>query len=263
MRGAFTGADANKKGLVEVAERGTIFLDEIGEMSPTMQVKLLRVLQDRRFRRLGGTEEVQVDIRVIAATNQDLQKMVAENRFREDLYLPHQRHPSRPAAAPRAPRGRAAAGGPLPGEVREAIEKPVRRHFARGAWTSCRPTTGRAMSASSRTPWSVRWPSSRRKSCCPRACRPSRGRSDVRRRAAGRSPVGQPSAGMPELEKASISRRWARSSTGTTSRLRSNGRGCSDESRGNAGHVVPFIPVLREEVQSAVSVTLRAYGVNS
>jgi len=86
MRGAFTGADANKKGLVEVAEHGTIFLDEIGEMSATMQVKLLRVLQDRRFRRLGGTEEVQADIRVIAATNQDLEKMVAENRFREDLY---------------------------------------------------------------------------------------------------------------------------------------------------------------------------------
>jgi transcriptional regulator with PAS, ATPase and Fis domain len=86
MRGAFTGADSNKKGLVEVAERGTIFLDEIGEMNQAMQVKLLRVLQDRRFRRLGGTEEVQADIRVIAATNQDLQKMVAEGRFREDLY---------------------------------------------------------------------------------------------------------------------------------------------------------------------------------
>jgi len=86
MRGAFTGADSNKKGLVEVAERGTIFLDEIGEMSQTMQVKLLRVLQDRRFRRLGGTEEVQADIRVIAATNQELEKMVAEGRFREDLY---------------------------------------------------------------------------------------------------------------------------------------------------------------------------------
>jgi two-component system response regulator PilR (NtrC family) len=85
-RGAFTGADSNKKGLIEVAEHGTIFLDEIGEMSPTMQVKLLRVLQDRRFRRLGGTEEVQADIRVIAATNQDLQKMVSEGRFREDLY---------------------------------------------------------------------------------------------------------------------------------------------------------------------------------
>jgi DNA-binding NtrC family response regulator len=86
VRGAFTGADTNKKGLVEVAERGTIFLDEIGEMNQAMQVKLLRVLQDRRFRRLGGTDEVQADIRVIAATNQDLQKMVGEGRFREDLY---------------------------------------------------------------------------------------------------------------------------------------------------------------------------------
>jgi two-component system response regulator PilR (NtrC family) len=86
MRGAFTGADANKKGLLEVAEKGTIFLDEIGEMSPVMQVKLLRVLQERRFRRVGGLEELQADIRVIAATNQDLTKAVAEGRFREDLY---------------------------------------------------------------------------------------------------------------------------------------------------------------------------------
>ncbi len=86
VRGAFTGADANKKGLIEVAERGSIFLDEIGETNATMQVKLLRILQDRRFRRLGGTEEVQADIRVIAATNQDLQKLVADGRFREDLF---------------------------------------------------------------------------------------------------------------------------------------------------------------------------------
>ncbi len=86
MRGAFTGADVNKKGLLEVAERGTIFLDEIGEMTLTMQVKLLRVLQDRTFRRLGGTDEVRADIRVVAATNQDLQKAVADGRFREDLF---------------------------------------------------------------------------------------------------------------------------------------------------------------------------------
>jgi two-component system response regulator PilR (NtrC family) len=86
MRGAFTGADSNKKGLLEVAERGTVFLDEIGEMSAVMQVKLLRVLQERRFRRVGGLEELQADIRVIAATNQDLAKAITEGRFREDLY---------------------------------------------------------------------------------------------------------------------------------------------------------------------------------
>jgi two-component system response regulator PilR (NtrC family) len=86
MRGAFTGAETNKKGLIEVAEKGTIFLDEIGEMSPLVQVKLLRVLQERRFRRLGGTDEVEADIRVIAATNRDLTKMVAEGTFREDLF---------------------------------------------------------------------------------------------------------------------------------------------------------------------------------
>ena len=86
MRGAFTGADTNKKGLLEVAEKGTIFLDEIGEMSPMMQVKLLRVLQERKFRRLGGTEEVEANIRIIAATNRDLSKMVAAGDFREDLF---------------------------------------------------------------------------------------------------------------------------------------------------------------------------------
>jgi len=86
MRGAFTGAESNKKGLIEVAERGTVFLDEIGEMSAVMQVKLLRVLQERKFRRVGGLEEMQADIRVIAATNQDLSKLVAEGRFREDLF---------------------------------------------------------------------------------------------------------------------------------------------------------------------------------
>jgi two-component system response regulator PilR (NtrC family) len=86
MKGSFTGADTNKKGLIEVAEKGSIFLDEIGEMTPLVQVKLLRVLQERKYRRLGGTEEVDADIRVIAATNRDLAKMVAEGEFREDLF---------------------------------------------------------------------------------------------------------------------------------------------------------------------------------
>jgi two-component system response regulator PilR (NtrC family) len=86
MRGSFTGADSNKKGLLEVAERGTVFLDEIGEMSPSLQVKLLRVLQERCFRRVGGLEELRADIRVIAATNQDLTQLVRDGRFREDLF---------------------------------------------------------------------------------------------------------------------------------------------------------------------------------
>jgi two-component system, NtrC family, response regulator PilR len=86
MRGAFTGAAVTKKGLLETAERGTVLLDEISEMSPMMQVKLLRVLQERKFRRLGGNEEIDADIRIIAATNRDLPVAVAEGRFREDLY---------------------------------------------------------------------------------------------------------------------------------------------------------------------------------
>jgi two-component system, NtrC family, response regulator PilR len=86
VRGAFTGADTNKKGLVEVADGGSLLLDEIGEMSTTMQVKLLRVLQERSYRRVGGTEEVAANIRVVAATNKDLSKLISEGRFREDLF---------------------------------------------------------------------------------------------------------------------------------------------------------------------------------
>jgi two-component system, NtrC family, response regulator PilR len=86
LKGAFTGATQNKRGLFEVAGGGTIFLDEISEMTLAMQVKLLRVLQERSVRPVGGTSEIPVDVRVIAATNRDLDKAVAENLFREDLY---------------------------------------------------------------------------------------------------------------------------------------------------------------------------------
>src|SRR4030095_7476510 len=100
MKGAFTGAAANKKGLFEVADGGTIFLDEVGEMSTGMQVKLLRAIQERTIRRVGGTDELAVDVRIIAATNRDLSAMVAENQFREDLYyrisvIPLEIHPLR------------------------------------------------------------------------------------------------------------------------------------------------------------------------
>jgi DNA-binding NtrC family response regulator len=85
-RGAFTSAVAAKKGLFEVADQGTLFLDEIGTMSIDMQAKILRVLQDRRFMRLGGTQEIQVDVRIVAATNVNLQQAVKDGRFREDLF---------------------------------------------------------------------------------------------------------------------------------------------------------------------------------
>jgi two-component system, NtrC family, response regulator PilR len=86
MKGAFTDAHQNKKGLFEAAHKGTLFLDEVGDTPPAMQVKLLRAIQDKRIRRVGGTEEIEVDVRIIAATNRSLAALLRERRFREDLY---------------------------------------------------------------------------------------------------------------------------------------------------------------------------------
>ncbi len=86
MKGAFTDAISTKKGLFEVADEGTIFLDEISELPLMMQVKLLRVIQDKEFKRVGGTEDIRVDVRIISATNKDLEEAVREKRFREDLF---------------------------------------------------------------------------------------------------------------------------------------------------------------------------------
>ena len=151
MRGAFTGAETNKKGLLEVAEKGTIFLDEIGEMSAVMQVKLLRVLQERRFRRVGGLEELQADIRVIAATNQDLTKAVAEGRFREDLFY---RINVIPIALP--PLRERREDIPLLAEhflakYAEQMGKSITGIARPAPWSCCCSTTGPATSASSRT----------------------------------------------------------------------------------------------------------------
>ena len=85
-KGSFTGAVADKKGMFEVAQRGTLFLDEVGETSPWTQVKLLRSLQERKVRRVGGTEEIPVDVRIIAATNLDLKRRIEEGKFREELF---------------------------------------------------------------------------------------------------------------------------------------------------------------------------------
>ena len=86
VKGSFTGAIANKKGMFETAEKGTIFLDEIGELSSFAQVKLLRTLQDKRIRRVGGNDEILIDVRIIAATNQELKQRLDEGKFREDLF---------------------------------------------------------------------------------------------------------------------------------------------------------------------------------
>jgi two-component system response regulator PilR (NtrC family) len=87
MKGSFTGAYADKPGLFEMARGGTVFLDEIGELPPVLQVKLLRVVQEKTFRRIGGAEDIKVDVRIISATNQNLEEKVKKGEFREDLYF--------------------------------------------------------------------------------------------------------------------------------------------------------------------------------
>jgi transcriptional regulator with PAS, ATPase and Fis domain len=105
-KGAFTDARAQKRGILELASGGTVFLDEVGELPPSLQAKLLRVLEEHRFRRLGGTKDVDVDLRVIAATNRELREAIRQGNFRIDLYyrlnviqlsippLRERRHPS-------------------------------------------------------------------------------------------------------------------------------------------------------------------------
>ena len=84
-KGAFTGAQNRKKGRFELAEGGTLFLDEIGDLNISTQIKLLRVLQEREFERLGGTETIKINVRLVAATNKDLEKAITDGQFREDL----------------------------------------------------------------------------------------------------------------------------------------------------------------------------------
>ena len=171
MRGAFTGADSNKKGLIEVAEKGTIFLDEIGEMSPLVQVKLLRVLQERKFRRLGGTEEIGADIRVLAATNRDLIEdggatarsgrtcSTGSTSFRSGC--------RRCASGSTTSRRWPSTSSP---SLREQMGKPIAGISGGAPGAAARARTGPGTSASSRTRWSGRWRSSRARRFWPRAC---------------------------------------------------------------------------------------------
>ena len=109
-RGAFTDARQQKRGLFEMADGGTVFLDEIGEMAPALQAKLLRFLEEKTFKRVGGTADIRVDVRVIAATNRNLEEEVKHGKFREDLVLSAERAADRAAAASSERRRHSAAG---------------------------------------------------------------------------------------------------------------------------------------------------------
>ena len=114
VRGAFTGAIDNRTGRFEAAHTGTIFLDEINSTTPHLQVKLLRALQEREFERVGDTQTIRVDTRVIAASNRDLLAEVGRRPLPRRLVLPAQRRADPPAAAARAPRGHPRTGRPFP-----------------------------------------------------------------------------------------------------------------------------------------------------
>ena len=147
-RGSFTGAVQRKIGCFEMAHRGTLFLDEISEMDELLQAKLLRVLQEQKFRRVGGREVIDADVRILAATNREPMKAMAEGKLREDLYyrlnvfsimLPTLRE--RPDDVPDA-------GPPLRGGVRGQERRPRPRHRSGRAWSTCWRTPGPATCAS-------------------------------------------------------------------------------------------------------------------
>jgi Nif-specific regulatory protein len=140
-KGAFTGALSRRQGRFELADGGTLFLDEVGDLSPATQVKLLRVLQEKEFDRVGGTATIQVDVRIIAATNQNLEEMIAQNGFREDLYyrlnvfpIPvpplRERRTDIPVLADHfVEKYRAAHGTPVPGISAQALGMLMRHHW--------------------------------------------------------------------------------------------------------------------------------------
>ncbi len=136
MKGAFTGAVYAKKGLFELADKGTLFFDEIGNIPLETQAKLLRVMQEREFMRLGGVETVKVDVRIVAATNIDLRRAVDEGRFREDLY--YRLNVIADPAAAAAP-----AQGGHPGAGRSTSSTSTRRRTA----SRCEGVTPEALQA--------------------------------------------------------------------------------------------------------------------
>ena len=150
-KGAFTGAVGAKPGRFELADGGTLFLDEIGEIPVEMQVKLLRVLQESEFERVGGIKTIKVDVRLVTATNRDLEQEISARHVPRGSLLPPERRPDSHAAAARAPRRHPAARRALPREVQRAPEETDRRRLGRRDLAAWSATTGRATSASSRT----------------------------------------------------------------------------------------------------------------
>ena len=161
-KGAFTGATSSKPGRFELADGGTLFLDEIGEIPVEMQVKLLRAIQESEFERVGGIKTIKVDVRLVTATNRDLEQEIARGNFREDLFYRLNVVPLQHPAAARAHRRHPAARRALHREVQRAPEEDDHRASPTTRSPRSRPTAGRATSASSRTSSSAR-------SCSPRA----------------------------------------------------------------------------------------------
>ena len=151
VKGSFTGAVDNRTGRFEAAHTGSIFLDEINSTSPKLQVKLLRVLQEGEFERVGDNNTKKVDTRIIAATNRDLLEEIEANRFREDLYYRLNVVPIYLPPLARAPRGHRAPGAVLPPPVRRAEPARDAPRSPRGDAAACASTTGRGMSASCKT----------------------------------------------------------------------------------------------------------------
>ena len=167
-KGAFTGAAARKPGKFELAHRGTLFLDEIGDLPLPLQAKILRALEEKRFERVGGTQSLQVDVRVVAATNRDLKARGRGAAVPRGPVLPAVGVPDHDSAAARARRRHPDAGAALRRAVLPRPEQEAADAGAVGASTSCRPTRGRATCASCRTASSARSSSPRATRSTPR-----------------------------------------------------------------------------------------------